>query len=321
MTGWVPAEGEAPALTRSQEKKKPPPCRARATSPERTSNMNDGTSNIQPSGDAELIPTFEHNGKRVASGRALHSFLEVGTRYNDWFARMITYGFTEDEDFQTVLSKSTYSDLSKTSGGRPATDHAVTFDMAKEIGMLQRTPKGKMIRQYFIDLEKKMQAASNPLAHPELVTRADLARMILESEEEKKVLEAAIESQAPIVAYHERFIAEQDDIATIDRFASQYGSTGPKVRQLLLDKKIASRKFIGKRWSKTEQAMVDDFEWRARQGLASSEWFDLRPQHNAPRLHNGQVRQTMYVRQFFAEHLARKLGLTQPAMFDSGDAA
>lgn len=283
--------------------------------------MHDNISNFRDGENGDLIPTFDHNGKRVASGRALHAFLGVKTRYNDWFARMVEYGFTEGEDFQTILSESTYSDLSKTTGGRPGTDHAITFDMAKELGMLQRTDKGKQIRQYFIELEKSMKAATGPLAHPELVTRADLARMILDSEEEKKVLEAAIESQAPIVAYHERFVAESDDIITVDRFASQYGSTGPKVRKLLLEKRIAIRKFIGKRWSKTEQAMVDDFEWRARQGVVSSEWFDLRPQHNAPRLHNGQVRQTMYLRQFFAEHLARKLGLIQPAMLDSGDAA
>ena len=59
--------------------------------------------------------------------------------------------------------------------------------------------------------------------------------------------------------------------------------------------------------------MVEEFEWRPRQNVRSSEWFELRPQHNAPRLHNGQVRQTMYVRQFYALDLAQKLGLTEEA--------
>lgn len=153
--------------------------------------------------------------------------------------------------------------------------------------------------------------AYNPLAAPELVSRADLARMVLESEEEKKVLEAAIESQAPIVQYHERFVAETDDMVTVDNFAAQFGSTGPQVRALLREKGVAVRRRIGKRWSSSKQAMEDEFEWRPRAGIRAADWFELRPQHNAPRLHNGQVRQTLYVRQFYALDLAKRLGLTE----------
>lgn len=39
------------------------------------------------------------------SGRELHGFLEVGTRYDTWFNRMVGYGFTEGEDFIPVLEK------------------------------------------------------------------------------------------------------------------------------------------------------------------------------------------------------------------------
>lgn len=163
-------------------------------------------------------------------------------------------------------------------------------------------------------IRKTGRYQADQLAAPELVSRADLARMVLEAEEEKKVLEAAIESQAPIVAYHERFVAESDDIVTVDNFASQYNTTGPRVRELLHEKRIAVRRCIGRRWSKTKQQMVDDFEWRPRAGVPSAEWFELRPQHNAPRLHNGQVRQTMYVRQFYAADLAARIGLQQPTL-------
>lgn len=81
------------------------------------------------------------------SGRELHEFLEVETRYNDWFKRMCDYGFTEGVDF--------YSNLSKTQEGfgRPSTDHELTISMAKELCMIQRTEKGKMARQYFLSIE------------------------------------------------------------------------------------------------------------------------------------------------------------------------
>lgn len=146
---------------------------------------------------------------------------------------------------------------------------------------------------------------------PAEISRSDLARMVIESEEEKKQLEQVVETQRPAMEYHERFVAEQDDIITIDRFASQYGTTEPTVRDLMRQKNVAVRKLIGQRWSKKKQQMVEEYEWRPRQGISSSEWLVLRPQHNAPRLHNGQVRQTMYVRQFYVEALAMRLGLAQ----------
>lgn len=59
---------------------------------------------------------------------------------------MCDYGFEESKDFWTKMSKST--------GGRPSTEYELSIDMAKQICMLQRTPEGKQIRQYFIDLEK-----------------------------------------------------------------------------------------------------------------------------------------------------------------------
>ena len=93
--------------------------------------------------------------------------------------------------------------------------------------MIQRTPEGKRVRQYFIEVEKRARE-TQPLAAPELVSRADLARMVLESEEEKSVLAAAIESQKPIVSYHERFVAESDEMITVDNFAAQFGSSGSR---------------------------------------------------------------------------------------------
>ena len=104
--------------------------------------------------DNELIKiTKDDNGNSVVSGRDLHDFLEVQTKYLDWFNRMIEYGFTENVDFSTI------NELSQKKEGsrfvkRNIVNHALTLDMAKEISMIQRTDKGKQARQYFIDVEK-----------------------------------------------------------------------------------------------------------------------------------------------------------------------
>lgn len=91
---------------------------------------------------SEIVVNMETG---TVSARELHTVLDVGTRFNDWFSRMKEFEFVEGTDF--------YSNVSKTLG-RPSTDYLLSIDMAKQICMLQRTEKGKQCRQYFIDLEK-----------------------------------------------------------------------------------------------------------------------------------------------------------------------
>ena len=96
----------------------------------------------------ELIRVDYSKEEPTISGRELHNFLEVETRYNDWFKRMCEYDFFENIDFYSILSKT------QEQGGRPSTDHQLTIPMAKELCMLQRTEKGKVARQYFLSIEK-----------------------------------------------------------------------------------------------------------------------------------------------------------------------
>ena len=94
---------------------------------------------------------------QTVSARELHEKLNIGTRFNDWFPRMTEYGFAEGTDF--------YSKMSKTeNGGRPSTDYEISVDMAKQICMIQRTPEGKAVRQYLIDLEKAWNTPERVMA-------------------------------------------------------------------------------------------------------------------------------------------------------------
>ena len=118
------------------------------------------------------------------SGRELHEFLEVETRYNDWFQRMTEYGFIDGTDF--------YSKMSKTSGGRPSVDHIMTIDMAKEICMIQRTEKGKQARQYFIECEKRLKG-QKPMSQLEILAGATKA--LLDQQREIDRIKMANEKQ------------------------------------------------------------------------------------------------------------------------------
>lgn len=142
----------------------------------------------------ELI-TVELNDSQepVVSGRQLHKALEVKTAYKDWFPRMVGYGFTENEDFCSNLSEST--------GGRRATDHVLKLDMAKEIAMIQRTDKGKEVRQYFIQVEKDFNS-------PEKI----MARALLMADKKVHKLEAQIEADKPKVIFADAVSASHTSI-------------------------------------------------------------------------------------------------------------
>lgn len=99
-----------------------------------------------------LINIKEENGKQTVSARELHGKLEVKTQFKDWFKRMLEYGFEEGKDYCSFLSEST--------GGRPAVEYFISIDMAKEICMIQRSDKGRMFRQYFIECERRVKEQS-----------------------------------------------------------------------------------------------------------------------------------------------------------------
>lgn len=116
----------------------------------------------------DLIPINFDSERPTVSARELHEFLEIDTRFNDWFHRMTDYGFTEGMDFYSFLSKTSEQ------GGRPSTDYQLTIDMAKELAMIQRNDKGRQARQYFIQIEKdwnspeKVMARALEFAHKEI---------------------------------------------------------------------------------------------------------------------------------------------------------
>lgn len=127
----------------------------------------------------ELIKIVERCGRQLVSGRELHEFLEVKTKYKDWFPRMVEYGFDEEIDYIRVAQKRATNNFKN-----PVTtviDHGISIDMAKEISMIQRSQKGKLARQYFIECEKKLKGVKKltPLELMELQFRA------LKQQEEK----------------------------------------------------------------------------------------------------------------------------------------
>ena len=102
----------------------------------------------------ELLNIEIKDGKQLVSARELHEYLEVKTRFSLWIDQYIKkdnkYGFIENVDFTSVVTTTVVNNGAK----RELEDYALTIDMAKEIGMLTGTEKGKIARRYFIQCEK-----------------------------------------------------------------------------------------------------------------------------------------------------------------------
>jgi len=148
----------------------------------------------------------------VVSGRQLHEALEVKTPYSMWFDRMVDYGFTENQDF---LLNNFVKQTGR--GGHNKLDHIIKLDMAKEIAMIQRTERGKQVRQYFIQIEKDFNS-------PEKI----MARALLLADEKIQKLETQIEADKPKVLFADAVSASHTSIL-VGELAKLISQNGYKI--------------------------------------------------------------------------------------------
>lgn len=90
-----------------------------------------------------LIKIEVKNDQQLVSARELHKALEVKRRFSAWVTDNFKY-FEKEVDYTTVLSRTEVQN----NGGvqqRDLQDYAVTLDMAKELCMMSKTPKGKEV--------------------------------------------------------------------------------------------------------------------------------------------------------------------------------
>lgn len=181
----------------------------------------------------DLIKVNYDNDRPLVSARELYEFLEPKSRYNDWFDRMCEYGFSEDIDF--------YSEKSKSSGGRPAINHQLSIEMAKEICMLQRNEKGKQARQYFIQLEKAWNS-------PEMVMKRALDFANKKAEEllaANAKLAVSNQIMQPKADYFDELV-DRNLLTNFRETATQLGIKQNEFIRFLLEKKYVYRDKKGK---------------------------------------------------------------------------
>lgn len=167
----------------------------------------------------ELIHiSYDGNDKPTVSGRELHQALEIETPYKKWFDRMTEYGFIDGSDFWTILSEST--------GGRPATEHQLTIDMAKELCMIQRSEIGKKCRQYFLEIERQWNSPEAVMARALKVADVKL----LEARQHIQALETRVEEMRPKEIFADA-VADDKDCILIGDLAKLLKQNGIDIGQ------------------------------------------------------------------------------------------
>lgn len=188
----------------------------------------------------ELIKINYDSERPTVSGRELHDALQVKTAYKDWFPRMCEYGFSEGTDFCSFLSEST--------GGRPATDHQLTINMAKELCMIQRNEIGKKFRQYFMQVEEKWNSPEAVMARALRFANNQLEKLKSSNQELVEVIavkDQQIAEMQPKASYYD-LVLNCKDLVSISVIAKDYGWSARRMNNCLHEKKVQYKK--GKIW-------------------------------------------------------------------------
>ena len=180
----------------------------------------------------ELIKVTYENDRPTVSARELHEFLEVGARYNDWFPRMCEYGFADGLDFNLLKIEKVQNEGNRMVS-RVVDDAALTIDMAKEICMLQRNEKGKIARQYFIQLEKDWNSPEKVMARALDIAHKTIHNLKTENAQQKQI----IAEYSPKATYYDLVLQTPDAIA-VSQIAKDYGKSAKWLNQKLHEKGV-----------------------------------------------------------------------------------
>ena len=168
----------------------------------------------------------------MVSARDLHEALEIGTIFRQWFPRMCEYGFFEGNDYEKVYQK---CDGSRT--GQMEVDYRISVDMAKHICMIQRTGKGMMYRQYFLELEKAWNTPEKVMARALQIANRQIkelqTRCFLLTTEAKRQ-ERLLQEVKPKADYLDNILHSKNLVLTT-QIAKDYGMSAVRFNHLLAD--------------------------------------------------------------------------------------
>lgn len=183
-----------------------------------------------------------HNGSidgkpiKTVDAREVHSRLAVKKDFSDWIKIQIKRAdLTESIDFAAVPLKGV--------GGKfDSIEYFLSIEAGKHIAMLSGTAKGKEIRQYFIECERKLIADATPFI-PHSLSQA--LRLAADQAEQIELQQAQLAIAAPKAAFVDSYV-ESTGLKGFRQVAKLLKAKENQLREFLIDKKIMYR--LGGEW-------------------------------------------------------------------------
>ncbi|ULJ65912.1 phage antirepressor KilAC domain-containing protein [Wielerella bovis] len=190
---------------------------------------------------------FSGSLKDCVNARELHAFLESRQEFANWIKnRIADYGFIENQDF---ISLDNF--IKRETGATRRIEYFISLDMAKELSMVERTPRGKQARQYFIDCEKQLSGSLKP-ALPQNYKEA--LRDLLHQVEQNEQLQQQIAANAPKVAFADA-VGNSDDVILIRDLAKLLKQNGVDIGERRLFVWLRENGYLNKDNTASQRSM------------------------------------------------------------------
>jgi|GEM_PF-1184003 len=143
--------------------------------------------------EREIVPAYRtETGEYIVKGIDLYNALETKTAFTQWIKRRLREcDAIQNEDYQVCF----LPNLAKDQRGRQKEEYIIKLDTAKEMAMLERNEKGKQVRRYFIEVEKKYKQTGS--------VEKTLAQFIRQQTEFNEKMLSLMETQTPQIESQE----------------------------------------------------------------------------------------------------------------------
>ena len=162
----------------------------------------------------------------------MHKALDVQSRFSRWFDSNREL-FVEGEDH----NKCTSSTVVNNGAVRELEDYKITVLMAKHLAMMSRTEKGKLIRDYLIELEKAWNTPEQVFARALKMADQTIAKLkdsVKSLSTEVNMKNQIIGELKPKADYYDE-ILNNPGLVTITQIAKDYGMSGKRMNEILHD--------------------------------------------------------------------------------------
>ncbi len=214
----------------------------------------------------ELIKVQVKNDRQLVSARELYKKLEVKRRFSAWWEQN-SKDFEKGTDYEGVLVSTPYNKLHPDKL-QTIQDYLLTIDMAKELCMMSKTEKGKEVRKYFIEVEKKWNSPEMVMHRALEFSNARIEQLKLEN----KNLNIQLEESNKKASYLDLILGDPTPIL-ITQIANDYGYSAVAFNRLLKKLKVQRRvngqwilyrAFMGKGYTSTKSKTYEDHHGKLR---------------------------------------------------------